>query len=60
MNYVDVLIPLLAGIYIFLFPDNLIKTRDATYEKKKSILKKAGIGLIAVGVLNVIVKVFGS
>lgn len=58
MKYIDVLIPLLGGIYILLFPDNLIKTKDNTYDQKKSLLKKAGIGLVAVSFLYLITKLF--
>ena len=58
MKYIDALIPLFGGIYILMFPDNLIRTKDNTYDQKKSLLKKAGIGLVAISFLYFITKLF--
>jgi len=60
MGYINIAIPLIAGLVFIAIPDKLIKTRDATYEKKKSLLTKCGYGLIAVSVLYFIVKIFGQ
>jgi hypothetical protein len=57
MGYIDILIPLIIGIFAINFPDLLLTSKDATYEKKKSLLKNAGYGLIAVALLYAIVKV---
>ena len=43
MSYIDIIIPLLAGLAFIAIPDKLIKTRDATYEKKKVSTKKSGL-----------------
>jgi hypothetical protein len=58
MGYIDILIPLIAGIVFLMIPDKLIKARDATYEKKKSLLKKCGYLLIGVSILYFVIKTF--
>ena len=60
MGYIDIAIPLIAGLVFIAIPDKLIKTRDATYEKKKSLVTKCGYILIAASGLYFIVKVFGQ
>lgn len=60
MGYIDIAIPLIAGLVILAIPDKFIKTEDANYEKKKSLLIKCGYGLIAVSVLYFIAKTFGQ
>lgn len=60
MNYIDVLIPLLGGIYLLTSSDKLIKVTDSSFEQKKRLIKKAGIGLIAISVIYFIVKMFGQ
>lgn len=57
MSYIDIAIPLISGLVFITIPDKLIKTRDATYEKKKSLIKKSGYILIAVSVGYFIVKI---
>lgn len=59
MGYFDIAIPLIAGLVFVAIPDKLIKTRDATYRKKKSLITKCGYILIAVSVLYFIVKISG-
>jgi hypothetical protein len=60
MGYIDIAIPLIAGLVFIAIPDKLIKTKDVTYEKKKSLLIKCGFGLITVSVLYYIIKIFGQ
>ena len=60
MGYIDVAIPLIAGLLVITIPDKLIQTRDATYEKKKSLITKSGYVLIAVSLLYFVVKIFGQ
>ena len=60
MSYIDVAIPLIAGLVFIAIPNKLIKTRDATYQKKKSLITKCGYILIAVSVLYFIGKIFGQ
>ncbi|CAN5707155.1 hypothetical protein BH10BAC2_BH10BAC2_43060 [soil metagenome] len=58
MGYINIAIPLIAGIILIAIPDRLIKTRDTTYEKKKSLLTKCGFALIIVSVFYFIIKMF--
>ena len=58
MGYIDIAIPLIAGLVFIAIPDILIKTRDVTYEKKKSLITKCGYVLIVVSVLYFIAKIF--
>lgn len=58
MGYIDIAIPLIAGLIFITIPDKLIKTIDASYEKKKALLKKCGYVLIAVSVGYFIIKMF--
>ncbi len=60
MGYFDIAIPLIAGLVLIAIPDKLIKTGDATYEKKKSLIRKSGYVLIAVSILYFIVRIFGQ
>ncbi|CAN5681433.1 hypothetical protein BH11BAC3_BH11BAC3_34780 [soil metagenome] len=59
MGYINIVIPLFAGLLLLAIPGKLIKTRDATYEKKKSLLKIAGYVIIVVAVLYFVVIAFG-
>jgi len=56
MEYIEYFIPLTIGLLGILFPDQLIPTRDATYEKKKATLKKSGFILIGVAFLMASIK----
>lgn len=58
MGYIDIAIPLVAGLIFIAFPDKLIKTKDATFEKRKSLLTKCGFLLIIVAVLFFVIKIF--
>ncbi len=58
MSYVDIIIPLIGGIIFTFFPENLLKTRDDTFEKKKSLLKKCGYLLLGVSMLYLIIIIF--
>ena len=60
MGYIDIAISLIAGLVFIAIPDKLIKTKDVTYDKKKSLLIKCGFGLITVSVLYYIIKIFGQ
>ena len=55
MSYVDVAIPLLAGIACVLCPQLLVKT-----EEKKPLVRKLGYVLIGVAVLYLIVKLMST
>jgi hypothetical protein len=58
MSYIDLIIPLIGGIIFTFFPDTLIKTKDDTFEKKKSLLKKCGYLLLAVSILYLFIILF--
>lgn len=60
MSYIDVLFPLLGGIYLVTSGDKLIKQNDSSSDKKKSMLKKAGYGLIGVSIIYLVIKFFGN
>lgn len=60
MSYIDIFIPLGAGIVCLLFPDILIQKQDATYEKKKSLFKKGGFVLIGVAAIYLLILLFES
>ncbi|MEP7128477.1 MAG: hypothetical protein ABI729_06400 [Chitinophagales bacterium] len=57
MGYIDIAIPLIAGLILIAIPDKLIPTKDATFEKKKSLLTKSGFLLIMVAVLFFVIKI---
>jgi hypothetical protein len=58
MSYIDVLVPFLGGIFLLLFGEKLITTRDASFEKKKGLLKKLGVGLVLVSLIYLVVNFF--
>jgi len=60
MSYIDIFIPLFAGIIFIAFPDILIQKQDATYEKKKSLFKKGGLVLIGVAAIYLLVLLLSS
>ena len=60
MNYIDVLIPLISGIVVLIFPSALIP-KNVTEEQRtqrKSTLVKVGWGLIGVSILYLIIKIY--
>ncbi|WP_018342200.1 hypothetical protein [Cytophaga aurantiaca] len=59
MSYIDIFIPLAAGIIFLAFPDILIQKQDASYHKKKSLFKKGGLILLGVSIIYTIVVFFG-
>ena len=59
MGYIDVIIPLVAGVTFTMAPDVLIKPTDTNFEKKKSLIKKGGLVLIGVSILYFLIKIFG-
>jgi len=60
MSYIEVLIPLLSGIYLLSSGDKLIKSNDSSSEQKKGLLKKAGFALIGVSIIYVAIKLSGQ
>jgi hypothetical protein len=58
MSYIDLVIPLIGGIVFAFFPEFLLKTKDDTFEKKKSLIKKCGYALLGVSVLFLILILF--
>lgn len=60
MGYIDIFIPFFAGVILLAFPDILIQKQDASYHKKRSVFKKAGIVLLGVSVIYLLVLVLGS
>jgi hypothetical protein len=57
MGYIDILIPLIAGIFFIASPQSIIKPDDPLFEKKKSIYQKGGYTLVGVAVLYGIIKI---
>jgi len=60
MSYIDIFIPLSIGVIGLLFPDIVIPKQDASYEKKKSLLKKGGSLLIGVSIIYFLILLFES
>jgi hypothetical protein len=56
MSFIDVFIPLFAGIYLLVSGDKLLKTTDASSVRKKGLAKKIGIALIGVSLVYLTVK----
>jgi hypothetical protein len=56
MGYIDVLIPLAAGILFIASPERLITKKDQTYDRKKLLLKRCGYVLIGVAALYLVIK----
>lgn len=59
MSFIDVLIPLLAGIYLLIFGDKIATASTQSFIQKKGFLKKLGIVLIGVSLIYLAVKLFG-
>ena len=57
MGYIDILIPLIAGILLLLFPDIFIKETDASYQSKKANLKKVALLAIGVAIIYFFIKI---
>ena len=60
MRYIDIAIPLIAGLVLVAISAKLSKERDGTYEKKKPSIKKCGYALIVVAVFYSFLKMFGQ
>lgn len=60
MSYIDIFIPFFAGIILLAFPDIIIQKQDASYHKKRSLFKKAGLVLLGVSIIYVLVLLFSS
>ena len=60
MGYIDVAIPLIAGIACLAIPDKFVKPTDPDYEKKKSLIKKCGYVLTGVAILYFFIKLFAK
>ncbi|RYM30852.1 hypothetical protein ERX46_17370 [Brumimicrobium glaciale] len=60
MNFIDVLIPLLGGIYLLTFGDSLIKKNGSSLKRNKGLIKFAGITLVGVSVIYLIIQFFGE
>lgn len=58
MSYIDIIIPLIGGIVFAFFPETLLKTKDDTFEKKKSLIQKSGYALLGVSVLYLVIIIF--
>ena len=58
MSYIDLIIPLIGGIIFTFYPEKLLKIKDNTFEKKKSLLKKCGYLLLGVSVLYLFIILF--
>lgn len=58
MGYIDILIPLLAGILFLTLPEKLLKPTDTNFKKKKSLISKCGYVLIGISVLYFLIKTF--
>jgi len=57
MSYIDIAIPLLAGLFMAFNPQGLIKPDDPSFEKKRERFRKIGYGLIVVAILYTLVKI---
>ena len=60
MSYIDVLIPLLGGLFLLTSGDKLVKQNDSNFEQKKGLFKKAGYVLIGVSAIYITVKFLGK
>jgi len=59
MNNIDILFPLIAGLFAILSGDKLVKPTDPSFEKKKLLIKRCGYVLVAVAALYFVIKMFG-
>ncbi len=55
--YIDVIIPLLGGLYLVISGDKLIPEKGNTFIHKKGTLRKVGWILIGISILYLIAKV---
>jgi len=58
MSYIDIYIPLIAGIIIILSPQSFVKPSDPSMEIKIKRIKMAGVGLVGVSILYGLVKFY--
>jgi hypothetical protein len=58
MAFVDILIPLAAGLLFIFAPNLFVKPSSEKYESKKKLFKKLGFALLGVSVLYFIIKLF--
>ena|GEM_PF-2446680 len=59
MSYVDVAIPLFAGVLLITSPRLFTKAKGETFDKTRLKLKKIGIVLVCVAAGYLIIKIFG-
>lgn len=58
MQYIDSLIPLFGGLYLFAYGDKLVKPMDPDHLKKKRVLKRSSYLLIIASLGSFAVKIF--
>jgi uncharacterized protein YjeT (DUF2065 family) len=60
MSYIDVAIPLFAGILLIISPRLFTKAQGEVFVRTKNKLRTLGIALICVAALYLAVKIFGK
>lgn len=60
MSFIDVAIPLFAGILLITSPRLFTKAQGEAFKKTKNKLRKIGIVLVCVAVLYLLIKIFGN
>ena len=58
LDYIDVIIPLVGGIFLLTGGDYLVNDTDVSSPRKKRIIRICSIGLIIATIIYLIVKIF--
>lgn len=60
LDYIDVIIPLVGGIFLMTGGDYLVNDADVSSARKKRIIRICSIGLIIAATIFLIVKIFAK